>query len=60
MRGQIFERDVLIGTFKRGPVENHFVPPIEYKFYSTQSKHRFDDIADCLGTSEIIEALLPL
>ena len=58
MRGELYEHDVLIGSFKRGPVVDRFVPPIEYKFRSDASKHRFDDFADCLSIEETIEALI--
>ena len=58
LRGELYEHDVLIGTFVRGPVVDHFVPPIEYKFRSDASKHRFDDFADSLSIEETIEALI--
>jgi hypothetical protein len=58
LRGELYERDVLIGTFKRGPTEEGFVPPIEYKFRTDAAKHRFDDFADCLSIEETIEALI--
>lgn len=59
MRGEIYEKDVHIGNFSRGPTVNHEVPPIEYKFFSEASRNRFDDFADCLTISETIEALIP-
>lgn len=59
LRGEIYEHDVCIGTFKRGSVVDHFVPPIEYKFGSTQALNRFDDFADSLSIEETIEALIP-
>lgn len=58
IRGQIFEGDVLIGTFNRPPLKD-FVPEIAYKFYSEAAKYRFDDFADSLSIPETIEALLP-
>lgn len=58
MRGQIFEGDVLVGTFNR-PALKDFIPEIGYKFYSEAAKHRFDDFANCLSIPETIEALLP-
>ena len=58
MRGEIYEHDVLIGTFKRGPTRAGYVPPIEHRFLSDASKYRFSDFADCLSIEETIEALL--
>lgn len=58
LRGELYENDVLIGTFSRGPVVDHFVPPIEYKFRTEASKNRFDDFADSLSIEETIEALI--
>lgn len=60
LKGEIYEKDVLIGTFSRGAVKDHYVPPIEYKFRSSQAKVRFDDFSDSLSIEETIEALLPL
>lgn len=59
LRGEIYERDVMIGRFSRRPVVDHYVPPIEYKFLSDASRNRFDDFADCLSIEESIEALIP-
>lgn len=59
LRGELFEKDVRIATFSRGPVVDHFVPPIEYKFGSTAARNRFDDFADSLSIEETIEALIP-
>ena len=59
LRGELFEKDMRIATFSRGPVVDHFVPPIEYKFGSEASKRRFDDFADSLSIEETIEALIP-
>lgn len=59
LRGEVFENGIRIATFKRGPVEDHFVPPIEYKFLSEASRRRFDDFSDCLTIEETIEALIP-
>jgi hypothetical protein len=58
LRGELYEGDVLIGSFKRAPVEDGFIPPIEYKFRSEASRHRFDDFADSLSIEETIEALI--
>ena len=58
MRGELYEGDVCIGTFKRGATADHFVPPIEYKFGSTAARNRFDDFADSLTIEETIEALV--
>lgn len=58
LRGELYEADVLIGTFKRGPVEDHFVPEIEHKFRTSASKARFEDFADSLSIAETIEALI--
>lgn len=58
MRGELYEDDVLIGTFKRGATWDNFIPPIEYKFLSDASKHRFDNFADSLSIEETIEALI--
>ena len=59
LKGQIFERDMLIGTFTRKSADGGFIPPFETKFYSTQARNRFDDFADSLSIGETIEALLP-
>ncbi len=59
LKGEIYEKDVMIGTFSRGAVRDSFIPPIEYKFRSSQAKARFDDFADSLSIEETIEALLP-
>lgn len=59
LRGEIYERDIVIGRFSRGPVVDGYVPPIEYKFLSTQARNRFDDFANCLSIEETIEALIP-
>ena len=60
LKGDIYEKDVVIGTFSRKKVVDGYVPPIEYKFKSSQAKARFDDFADSLSIEETIEALLPL
>lgn len=60
MRGEIYERDVLIGKFSRGAVVDGFIPPIEHKFFSEASRSRFDDFANCLSIEETITALVPL
>jgi hypothetical protein len=57
-RGEIYERDILIGKCSRAPL-NGWVPPIEFKFFSSQAQARFDDFADCLSIGESIEAILP-
>ena len=59
LKGEIYEKDVVIGRFSRGAVRDGYVPPIEYKFLSAASKNRFDDFADSLSIAETIEALLP-
>jgi hypothetical protein len=59
LKGEIYEKDVLIGTFSRGAVRDNFIPPIEAKFRTDRSKARFDDFADSLSIGETIEALLP-
>lgn len=59
LKGEIYEKDVLIGTFSRGAVRDGFVPPIKYKFRTEKAKSRFDDFADSLSIEETIEALLP-
>lgn len=59
LKGEIYEKDVLIGTFSRGAVHDHFIPPIEYKFRTTGAKSRFDNFADSNSIAETIEALLP-
>ena len=58
LKGEIYEKDVMIGTFTRAAVKDGFVPPIEYKFRSEASKARFDDFADSLSIEETIEALM--
>ena len=60
LKGEIYEKDVMIGRFSRATVKDGYVPPIEYKFLSSQAKARFDDFADSLSIEETIEALLPL
>lgn len=59
LRGELWEKDMRIATFKRAATEEGFVPPIEYRFFSTAALHRFDDFADCLSIEETIEALIP-
>lgn len=59
LKGELYERDVVIARFSRAAVVDGYVPPIEYKFLSTQARHRFDDFADCLSIEESIEALIP-
>jgi len=59
LKGEIYERDVMIGRFSRGAVVDGYVPPIEYKFLSDASRNRFDGFADCLSIEETIEALIP-
>lgn len=58
LRGELYEGDVLIGSFSRGRTVDHFVPPIEYKFRSCAAGNRFDDFADSLSIEETIEALI--
>lgn len=58
LKGQLWENDVCIGHFSRGAVRDGYIPPIEFKFYSTQARNRFDDFADCLSIEETIEALI--
>jgi len=59
LRGEIYEKDVLIGTFNRGAVRDGHIPPIESKFRSSASKARFQDFSDSLSIEETIEALMP-
>lgn len=59
MAGHIYENDVIIGEFKRGATRDHFVPPIEYKFYSERARARFSDFSDSLSIEETIDALIP-
>jgi len=59
LKGEIYEHDVLIGTFSRDAVQGGYIHPIEYKFRTERSKARFDDFADSLSIEETIEALLP-
>lgn len=59
-RGFIMENDVAIGRCWRGAIHDGYVPPIEYTFFSSQARNRFDDFANCLSIGETIEALLPL
>lgn len=59
LKGEIYEHDVLIGTFSRDAVQGGYVPPIEYKFRTERSKARFEDFADSLSIEETIESLLP-
>lgn len=59
LKGEIYEKDVMIGRFSRGAVRDGYIPPIEYKFLSSQAKSRFDNFADSLSIEETIEALLP-
>jgi hypothetical protein len=59
LKGEIYEKDVLIGTFSRGAVRDGYVPPIESKFRTSASKARFEDFSDSLSIEETIEALLP-
>ena len=59
LKGEIYEKDVLIGTFSRGAVRDNFIPPIVSKFRTDKSKARFEDFADSSSIAETIEALLP-
>jgi hypothetical protein len=59
LKGEIYEKDVLIGTFSRGSTRQGYVPPIESKFRTDRAKMRFMDFADSLSVEETIEALLP-
>jgi hypothetical protein len=59
LKGEIYEKDVLIGTFSRGAVRDGYIPPIEYKFRTERARDRFDDFADSLTIPETIEALIP-
>jgi hypothetical protein len=58
LRGELYEHDYVIATFKRDPTVDGFVPPIEYKFRTDASRNRFDDFADSLSIEETIEALI--
>ena len=58
LKGEIYENDVLIGTFSRGAVRDNFIPPIVAKFRTDKSKLRFDDFADSSSIAETIEALI--
>lgn len=60
LKGELYEKDVLIGTFARGAVHDGYVPPITYKFRTEAARNRFDDFADSLSIEETIEALLPM
>lgn len=59
LKGEIYEHDVLIGTFTRGAVQGNYIPPIDYKFRTERAKARFEDFADSISIAETIEALLP-
>jgi hypothetical protein len=58
LKGELYQKDVLIGTFKRDATVEGFVPPIQYKFRTEGAQRRFSDFADCLTIEETIEALL--
>ena len=58
LRGEIYENDVLIGTFTRAAVRDGYIPPIEYSFRTSGAKARFEDFADSLSIEETIDALL--
>lgn len=58
LKGEIYEKDVLIGTFTRGAVQDHYVPPIVTKFRTDAAKARFEDFSDCLSIAETVEALI--
>ena len=60
LKGEIYEKHIMIGRFSHSAVKDGYVPPIEYKFLSSQAKARFDDFADSLSIAETIETLLPL
>lgn len=60
MRGEIYERDIVIARFSRAPVEDGYIPPIETKFLSERAKDRFETFSDCLSIEETVEALLPM
>lgn len=59
LKGELYESDVLIGTFRRGATRQGFIPPIQYKFFSSAAQARFDNFADCLSIEETIEAIIP-
>lgn len=59
MRGDIYEGDVVIGTFRRGPVVDGYVPEVEHKFRTQAAFRRFVDFADSLSVEETILALVP-
>lgn len=59
LKGDIYEKDVVIGKFSRGAVQNGHVPEIISKFGSSAAKARFEDFSDSLSVAETIEALLP-
>lgn len=59
LKGEIYEKDVLIGTFSRDATRGGYVPPIESKFRTERSKARFEDFSDSLSIEETIEALMP-
>ncbi len=59
LKGKILDGNIQIGTFKRAAVRQGCIPPMEYKFFTSQSRNRFASLADCLSVEEIIEAMLP-
>lgn len=59
LKGDIYEKDVVIGTFSRGAVRDGHIPPILSKFGSSAAKARFEDFSDSLSIAETIEALMP-
>ncbi len=59
IRGELVEHGVVVAHFKRGAIQNRFVPPFETKFLSSHAKARFEDFCDCLSIGETVEALTP-
>lgn len=58
IKGEILERGIIIGTFKRNAPTGGYIAPIESKFNTERCKARFDDFADCLSIGETIEAIM--
>ena len=59
MRGELYENDLMVATFKRGACVAGLVPEIETKFGSRAAMIRFDDFADSSSIAETVEALIP-
>lgn len=55
----ILENGIAIARVTRKASRFGFIEELQFKFYTEQSKRRFQDYCDSLSMSEACEALLP-